>query len=508
MTSDEQLIGLKKRAAGELMRNPAVTGVGLGGRERGGRPTGEIVLKVFVERKRPLAELAPGEALPARFEGLGVDVGELPLAGARLATTPVLDDALDVPGAPFRPDGAMDREKHRTLLGGIRVQSALPGAGFGTIGCLLEHATDPGQTYALTNFHVLSKVADGTATPVKDATRLGHPHATNSPLKCCSNMFGTFAGGGSDAVRDAALIRLDPGTKWLPEILGIGPVSGSRPASIQEVAAGTLRVRKRGAHTSLTGGVLNVAHMTITVEGSTRDNVMVVTPNPNPLLGAGEDVFFSQGGDSGSVLVDDDAVVVALHYAGLKIPGNVHIGFELPIEDILASFVTNEGLPLTVATASANGDVRVVPGVRPVGAPRELLPSPDGTLPPVEDVLARVGADLEHSAAGRGLIDLWLDHHEELLELVNERRRVTIAWHRGGGPVLMHALLHAAADPTVPLPFAIDGEPAARRVDRIHAAFHAAASPELRRALGRARAALPDPAGLTYPQLLTALAMG
>ncbi|GAB2831305.1 hypothetical protein GCM10027176_39550 [Actinoallomurus bryophytorum] len=506
--SDEELVALKQRAAEVLMARPDVTAVGLGGRDRGGLPTGEIVLKVFVERKRPLTGLTPGETLPPRFEGLGVDVGELPLAEATLTTTPVLDDTLTVPGSPFRPDSAMDDEKRRTLSGGIRVQSGLPGAGFGTMGCLLEHTTDPGKVYGLTNFHVLSKVADGTATPVKDSTRLGHPHATTSPLKCCSNMFGTFAGGGSDAVRDAALIQLDPGTKWLPEIVGLGPLGGSRPASIAEIAAGTLRVRKRGAHTTLTGGVLNVAHMTITVEGATRNNVMVATPNPNPLLGAGEDLFFSQGGDSGSVLVDDDAVVVALHYAGLKLPGNIHIGFELPIEDILASFGGNEQLPLRVATATTNGDVHVVPGTRPLDAPRDLLPSPDGTLPPLEDVLARVGSDLERSAAGRDLIDLWLDHHDELLRLVDERRRVTIAWHRGGGPVLMHALLHAVADPAVTMPQAVNGESTARRLDRILTAFHAAASPELRRALDRTREALPDPAGLTYPQLLTALAAG
>jgi hypothetical protein len=506
--SEEELVALKQRAAALLMTRPDVTAVGLGGRERDGRLTGEIVLKVFVERKRPLAGLSPGETLPPRFEGMGVDVGELPLSEATLTTTPVLDDSLDVPGSPFRPDSAMDDEKRRTLTGGIRVQSGLPGGGFGTMGCLLEHTTDPGKVYALTNFHVLSKVADGTATPVKDSTRLGHPHATNSPLKCCSNMFGTFAGGGSDAVRDAALIQLDPATKWLPEILGIGPLSGSRPASIAEIAAGTLRVRKRGAHTRLTGGVLNVAHMTITIEGSTRNNVMVATPNPNRLLDTGEDVFFSQGGDSGSVLVDDDAAVVALHYAGLKLPGNVHIGFELPIEDILASFLSNEQLPLRVATASTNGEVRVVPGTRPLDAPRELMPSPGGTLPPVEKILARVGADLDQSPVGRRLIDLWLDHHDELLKLVDERRRVTIAWHRGGGPVLMHALLHAAVDPTVTLPRAINGESTARRLDRIFTAFHAAASPELRRALDRTRETLPDPAGLTYPQLLTALAAG
>ena len=76
--ADEELIELKERAAAEFLRVPGVTAVGLGGRERDGRPTGEVVLKVFVERKRPAAELTPGQLLPPEFEGLGVDVVELP----------------------------------------------------------------------------------------------------------------------------------------------------------------------------------------------------------------------------------------------------------------------------------------------------------------------------------------------------------------------------------------------------------------------------------------------
>jgi hypothetical protein len=48
----ERLIEFKERVARQLMSLPRVTGAGIGGRERDGRPTGEIVIKVLVARKR------------------------------------------------------------------------------------------------------------------------------------------------------------------------------------------------------------------------------------------------------------------------------------------------------------------------------------------------------------------------------------------------------------------------------------------------------------------------
>lgn len=329
VVSDEQLVALKERAAAELMRIPGVTAVGLGGRIRDGRPTGEIVLKVFVERKLPLDRLTPGKTLPPAFEGVGVDVGELPLAEAGLMTEPLIGDPLEIPGSPPRPESDLDRAKHDVLTGGIGIQSELQGAGFATMGCLLEHETDPGRVYAL--------------------------------------------------------IQLDPGTRY-----------------VAEIAAGTVRVRKRGAHTRRTGGRLDTTRMTLTVEGVTHTNVILTTPNPNPSMPVPGDARFSQGGDSGSVLIDDDSKVVALHYAGLNV-GNVHRGFGLPIEDIIASFSSQEHLPLRVATSTVNGDVRTVLGARPVGAPPALLPT--GGLPPVEDIMASVGADLRR-ALDRTLRDL------------------------------------------------------------------------------------------------------
>jgi hypothetical protein len=347
--------------------------------------------------------------------------------------------------------------------------------------------------------------ATGGATPVANKTRLGQPTDDDGPTKCCSDIIGTFVAGGRDTTRDAALIQLDPGAEWLAEITEIGPVAGIHTVTLAEATPLTYQVRKRGARTGLTGGIVESINTADTTDGITRHNVIVVKPNPNAAVPAGRTLFFSDHGDSGSAVINADNEVVALHFAG-STAGKIHKGLELPIADIISQFQTVDHVSVAVATATQNGVVNKVPGAPPVPGPRELAPSLAGAVPPFTAALARVGTDLNTSTAGRNLRSLWLDHHEEILELVNHRRRVTIAWHRGGGPAMMQTLIRMAADPTLAMPATVNGEPPMRRIEHIHAVFHANASPELRRALDRALAALPDPATLTYDQVLAALA--
>ena len=49
-------------------------------------------------------------------------------------------------------------------------------------------------------------------------------------------------------------------------------------------------------------------------------------------------------------------------------------------------------------------------------------------------------------------------HFDEVLRLINARRRVTVAWHRMGGPDLVDHLVHAPSGGPVVLPVAIDGK--------------------------------------------------
>jgi hypothetical protein len=526
MVADEtRLLEIKDRAAAVFMALPGVTGVGIGGRLRDGRPTGELVLKVFVERKRPAAELTPGQLLPEQFEGVGIDVSEM---GVGRRETPPAPAPAPPPGVPLVPVDQTDGTKYRpALTGGSRMQVDLTGAGYGTLGCFLRHASDANRVFALTNFHVLSvHSADGLTllrSPVKNSTRAGQPTSEASSTHCCSDQIGVFAAGNADTTRDAALVQLDPGTQWLAEVEGIGRLSGHHDVTPAEAATHTYPVRKRGARTKLTGGVVEAINTTHTVDGIVHTNVMVVRPNPNPAVRPPALTYFNDGGDSGSVIVNNSQEVVALHFAGADdLTAKVHKGLELPIGSILGLFGTADGTPVTIATAATDGAVQTVPGGPALRMPAELAPGlvgppagvrvlagGQGVLPvtpsPTPELLAGVRTRLEASWRGRQVSGLWLGHQPELVSLVNGHRRVAVVWQRCGGPALVQTLIRMVDRPDLALPATVNGEPLDGCLSRIHDAFAAQAGPDLRRALGSARAALPDLAGLTFPQIVAAL---
>jgi hypothetical protein len=498
---DAQLYSIKERAAAQLMSVPGVSGVGLGGRRRDGRPTGELVLKVYVDRKRPLSELTPGETLPERFEGLGIDVGELGPIVPHTDTVDIGEAGTTVWSALDVSVAHEDSAKYRPLSGGVRILPAVDGGLFGTLGCFLEHQTDPTKVYGLTCHHVIAPNVNVHA--VVGSTRVGQPDADDSLFRCLSNLIGTFAGGSENTIRDAALIQLDVGTKWLAEIVDIGVPSGTHTITPDEAATGNYEVFKRGALTTLTGGVVDSVDVLGTANGVTRHNNIVIFPNFNGVTtGAG---FFGGEGDSGSAVLNKDYEVVGLHIGGSPANSPIHKAFALPIEAIIAEFAKpgNENLPLKLAVRDETGEVNVVQGAR--SAVQVELPARAAGMPPYPQLLAKLAADLDRSPAGRRLLALWSDHQAELSALVNGQRRLAVAWHRGGGPALLQLLIRGAADPELSMPRTVNGVPPNQRLARLHATFRAAASPELGRALDRAYADLPDLAGLTYPQILSAL---
>jgi hypothetical protein len=528
----ERLLGIKSRAAAELLTRPEVTAVGVGGRERGGRPTGEIVIKVFVRRKRPLAELDPAEVLPAEYEGVGIDVSQMP--PGELDTDPgdlpdpdpdahPIGDEPDRPaGVPFVDVDKEDKHKYRPLVGGIRIQTDHTDAGHGTLGAIVVHRDDPAKVYALTNFHV---VDSGTEETAAGDQRVGQPSNFASSTKCCSHQFGTFQAGSRDEVRDAAVVQLDPGTQWQAEVVDIGPIAGTHRITLEEAATLQYFIQKRGARTGLTGGTLEALAVVIPLgDGTTRNDVMITTPLPNPGVPDDEITYFALGGDSGSLWLNEFNEVVGLHFGGATDDDhNVRKGWALAIGTVLGTFETDDGLPLAMATAEETGIVQTVAGLSAIRVPEELVSAmkiaepgvrvlaPAGTHPrpgaavPGEDLLAAVRARLDTSPAGRAVVALWTVHRAELVRLVGEQRRVAVVWHRCGGPALVQTLIRMTAHHDLELPRTINGEPLDDCLGRIHDAFAAKASPELRLALRTARDALPDLAGLTYPGIITAL---
>jgi hypothetical protein len=221
-------------------------------------------------------------------------------------------------------------------------------------------------------------------------------------------------------------------------------------------------------------------------------------------------------------VVNGKGEVVTLHYgSAFDSQLKVNKGLELPIEPVLATFVA-QGFPIKMAVGTALGVVFTVPGATTVALPQELVPALAGRpvgdtvrvpveaawLPavpiPAPDLLAGLERQLDATAAGRQLLTLWLRHHRELLTLLDTHRRVALVWHRWGGPALLQMFLRMTADHALVMPRTINGRPLSDAFHRIADAFASYATPDLRRDLAGARAALPELGGMTYPQILTA----
>lgn len=515
LPTPEEVVGIKERAAPALLAVPGVVAVGLGSKEVGGDPTGQLVIKVYVRDKRPASELTPDELIPREIEGMPTDVV---IGGDQILVS-------DPPGAVMRFHQIPDGTRYRPLTGGARI--APEGSNFqGTMGCLLRHTTDPNKVYALTCEHVI-RVPD--VSPVTaGTTKAGQPSGIDSCTDCCDDLIGTYAAGGRTVDRDEALVQLSPGMQWQAEIVEIGVVRGKHTVTPAEAQTGTYKVRKRGARTELTGGVISA----VGAATANKNNVMIVRPNPNPSAGR-DTVFFAYEIDSGSALVNEANEVVGLVYAR----DNVGLGYALPIDGVLSRFASVEALTVDVVTATTPGVVNTVPGAAMAALPPEVAPAlaphafvePEtaartqgaggavrptlapvgawlaGTQPDLAAGVARVQQDLDRSRTGRMLIGLWLEHQQELLELVTRNRRVATVWHRSGAAALFQLMIRMLGRPDIALPPTVNGQPLAQCIDRLRDVLSRFASARLRADLQRIRDVLPDLGGLTYPEIIAAL---
>ena len=517
MPTNDEIVAARDRAADILIRLPNVTSVGIGGRVRAGQRIPELVFKVYVDVKVPADRLAPSERIPSEIEGLPTDVVQMPTVGAS-------DAGPAPPGQPAIPFAKRDNEKYPAIVGGSHIEGGLTQNSGGTLGCIMVSTTDATDAYAFTNWHVMQ--GQNHTDPTIDETKAGQPTNKESSTKCCSHIIGTLAAGARNTRTDAALIELKPGTEWTADVLDIGPLSGEHP--VNPIEAGTHpAVRKRGARSRLTGGVIDSINTPVKVDGIHYPNAMVITPNANTAVAATDPYFFGQHGDSGAVVVNDANQVVGVHFAHPPppYPGGAVVGWSLPIADIKQPFI-DQVVPVRVATADRAGIVNTVPGAAMVALPEELAPGLIGAgagadarerlvavglalggEPPAA-ALRRLEGDLERSARGRGLVTFWLQHQYELLELINSNRRVVITWHRSGASGLFQLLTRMLSQPDLTVPETINGQPVGHCLDAVCAVLDRFASPQLRADLARTRTALPELGGLTYSRICSALGVG
>lgn len=292
-----------------LMRKRGVTSVGWGFKVKDGERTNMPSIVVGVENKKPIKYLGRWDRIPKRVMGLQTDVVETGLIHAG-GVSP-----LDETGR-FRPS-----------LGGVSIGH--PNITAGTFGVLLRDAEN--RPVILSNNHVLAAsnnasigdqiiqpgAFDGGTVPndviatlqdyveIKFGGSSGNPGLPDFLRQLLCLLFGLFCdnpGGGGDNTVDAAIALPTDEEFVVDGIMDIGDVQG-----IVDPALGTT-VQKQGRTTEYTTSTIQQIGATVNVNyGEGRQATFV-----NQIITGA----MSEGGDSGSVVLDMDNNLVGLLFAG------------------------------------------------------------------------------------------------------------------------------------------------------------------------------------------------
>lgn len=304
------LKGVLQENRNQLLTRPNVVATGIGYKASGGKTTPTLSIICSVVQKLPSSQLSPREMIPSTIGGLPTDVVQTGRIRAFQSHT-----------ARYRPAPGGISIGHKDITAG-------------TLGCLVKKG---GEFFILSNNHVLAnsnaaQVGDAILQPGPyDGGRFPDDHLANleafipisftggssgcSTARGVADFLNSLARAlGSDArlqaittqaednLVDAAIARpLNP-AEVKDEILEIGPLSG--------VGSGALgmALKKSGRTTGLTTGEIQQVDVTSTVQYGDNKTARFTD---QLLAGA-----MSQGGDSGSAVLDSQNRLIGLLFAG------------------------------------------------------------------------------------------------------------------------------------------------------------------------------------------------
>lgn len=302
-----------------LLHCSNVVATGIGYKMSEGKAEPELSIVCSVSKKLPLAELSPRDVVPKSFDGIPTDVID---CGIIRAYTPQTQ--------------APQTQRMRPAPGGISIGHTEITAG--TLGCLVKRGND---TYILSNNHVLANSNDASAgdaivqpgptdggsdpadriAALADFVPIHFPNESGGNDSGCAFASGLASGlntaatmVGSQARLQAITIRetnnlvdaaiAGPVDTSLVDdsILGIGRIQATGEADLG------MEIQKSGRTTGYTTGQIQQIEVTANVQyGGGR----VAQFTDQLIAGA-----MSQGGDSGSAVLDMDSNIVGLLFAG------------------------------------------------------------------------------------------------------------------------------------------------------------------------------------------------
>lgn len=371
----QQLLQVQASFESQILSKPNVVGVAVGLKESDGEWTGGMALVALVQQKLPMAQLSQSDRIPRTIDNLPTDVYEVGYLRAFDAPPPT---------GRFRPIPAGVSIGHHLITAGtlgVTVKDRLTGETWilsnnhvlansndALIGdaILQPGPADGGQNPAdivarLERFIPLRYIEDaqtplpgngngnGTPTPVPTNPSLGGCASVLGGASQVLNMLARMSGSGvrvvatassqaltaqgapqtsnvqtttSDNSVDAALARpVDPAL-FTGDILGIGKIDGTKAPQIG------MAVRKAGRTTGYTQSMITLLNATVNVGYSTING-----PRTARFVGQIITQPMSQGGDSGSLIVDG----AENRAVGLLFAGSPMATIFTPIDIVLAA---------------------------------------------------------------------------------------------------------------------------------------------------------------------------
>ena len=346
-----------------------------------------------------------------------------------------------------------DGKNYKTKVGGSKIGVDIFGTKGGTLGCFVSPVGDPNTVLIMSAHHVLFYREFKGAAPGTDVgIGVGQPDYSGSLCCVCNEIAKNLAG---DKELDCAFARLKPDVKFAPKIRRIKKSDGSVELNgflkgVDFAVQGN-PVWKVGMKSGLTRGTISEIHPMVPLE------IHASAPFP----------YFIDNGDSGSVLVDavTERVVGLLHSGPAD--GPTVIAFASHMSEIVHKF----GVDVLATNVGENFEVMGWDDEERIGVAGP--PTPD-------DVFAAVADRLRMTEAGTELLNLFGRHRNEIAELINNRKTVTVAWHRSQGPAYLAALMRSVREPAYHIPESLNGVTRQELADRLREAFTRYGSDALR----------------------------
>ncbi len=470
-------------AEARLLGLANVKHVSLGAKQIGGRPTGDLAIRVYVDKKVPLYLLPPDQQIPREIDGVPTDVNVI-------RTARFLADLV----------------RYRPIHGGISISNQiiytdsnnLAAITGGTFGCTATRRSNH-KNVLLTNWHIAVGDYGGNGKYIFQPATPPDPNLPPPPNPIYpqknDDMIATVVDSRINATVDAAIAELDVSSCCrccgLDFDDGVPGLTDENVLTDQPYLPGNKII---GMRPPVTGKKLyKVGISTFTTEGTLLD---ANTPSVGPMtLGKNSYTFtnqisiasttpgnpFSSAGDSGAVIVDEDNYIVGLLFGSSSEPDDVlHLhdeSYANQIKDVCDTLKIDINFSKTKTGAGAR--VALPPRIT-----FDHYLSSEGN-----ELYARAREQLLADPAGAWLFALGEQHREELVTLVTSHRPVTVVWHRLGGPAFFAAAIKnfRSGIDTLPVPAYGTLEDALSKLGDVLAAH---GSPELREAIATHREVL------------------